>query len=981
VKKSIQARLVITSISLAAIPLLLVGLLQNWQSTVIHIHEAVDLQHEVAVGAAAQTGAYIGELESELRVMSRLEDLPGAAYARQQDILSRLQSYRGVYDELALLDGRGQELARASRHVRVTASDLVDRSHADEFLVPAASSRTYYGPVTFDAETGEPLMVLAVPIVGARSGSVEGVLTTNIRLKAIWDLIAGIQMERGDLSYIVDWQGRVIAHPNPSVVLRGTQFSLPEQGGLHTGLAGDRVILSMAKIPLGDRTLTVVAEEPTTEALSHTGALRNVLVTVATVVILVVSLLSVYFARNITRPVQQLVRGTEEIGRGNLGYRTEVESTDEIGHLARSFNTMAVALQCSLEETAHNQRLLLALSEAAQTVQRARTPAKIFATVGEEVTRLGFHAVVFRLVDDRRQLAVAHLTFDETTQQRMGAMTGLVMRNLRVDIRPGSAYDQVIYGGQTLFVESLLSPLLGSGFRFTRRLADQVVSALGVRQGICAPLSVGGEPDGILVVIGTDLGMADMAAVTAFANQTAIALESARLYQEIQQHAEGLERRVAERTAELDRARIAAVRTMEDANAARRQAERANKELLTEVAERERAEQALQESQRMLSMLMGNLPGMAYRCRNDRQWTMEFISEGCLALTGYPPADLVGNARLSYTQVIHPDDREAVWDSVQTALRARNPFQIVYRILSVTGEEKWVWERGAGVTFANGQPLFLEGFVSDITERKRAKDKLAEYAERLEEMVEDRTQELRDAQERLLRREKLAVLGQLAGGVAHELRNPLGVIKNTAYLLRLVLTEQQEVREMLDVMEDHVAICDGIICSLLDFARTGSPSWKEVDLVEVVRRSIDQVVIPEDVQLICELDPAMPAVLADPAQLAQVMRNIVHNGVQAMPDGGQLLVKATAVRTAPAETESPRWVMVSVADTGIGIPKENLAEIFDPLVSTKDGGIGLGLALVRILVERHGGMIEVHSEVGQGSVFVIRLPLDREAVE
>ncbi|HEY5595469.1 MAG TPA: PAS domain S-box protein, partial [Nitrospiria bacterium] len=147
--------------------------------------------------------------------------------------------------------------------------------------------------------------------------------------------------------------------------------------------------------------------------------------------------------------------------------------------------------------------------------------------------------------------------------------------------------------------------------------------------------------------------------------------------------------------------------------------------IATNITERRRAEEALRENQRTLSTLMSNLPGMAYRCRNDADWTVEFVSEGCYDLTGYHPSDLIGNRTVSYGKgLIHPDDQEPVWNDVQAGLREKRPFQLVYRITTASGQEKWVWEQGRGIFSTNGDLLALEGFVTDITERQRAEEAL-----------------------------------------------------------------------------------------------------------------------------------------------------------------------------------------------------------------------------------------------------------------
>jgi len=139
-----------------------------------------------------------------------------------------------------------------------------------------------------------------------------------------------------------------------------------------------------------------------------------------------------------------------------------------------------------------------------------------------------------------------------------------------------------------------------------------------------------------------------------------------------------------------------------------------------QIADRKKAEEEAQESERLISTLMKNLPGMVYRCRNDRSWTITFVSDGCVSLTGYSPQDMVGNHIRSYTNLIHADDREMVWEQVQNALLQRSPYQLQYRIQTATGNEKWVWEQGTGIYSDEGELLALEGFINDITERKTA---------------------------------------------------------------------------------------------------------------------------------------------------------------------------------------------------------------------------------------------------------------------
>jgi len=188
--------------------------------------------------------------------------------------------------------------------------------------------------------------------------------------------------------------------------------------------------------------------------------------------------------------------------------------------------------------------------------------------------------------------------------------------------------------------------------------------------------------------------------------------------------------------------------------------------------ERQRLHQDLGESYRTLTTLMANLPGLVYRCRNDKDWSMEFISEGCLRLTGYAPDDFVKRRTITYGEMIHPNDQEPVWNEVQAALKENRSYQLVYRITTADGKWKWVWEQGRGVFSSQGELLALEGFITDITERKRADEALLKSESRLKSIVstalnviivlspDHRILEFNPEAERIYGRRRGEVLGQ-----------------------------------------------------------------------------------------------------------------------------------------------------------------------------------------------------------------------------
>jgi signal transduction histidine kinase len=237
----------------------------------------------------------------------------------------------------------------------------------------------------------------------------------------------------------------------------------------------------------------------------------------------------------------------------------------------------------------------------------------------------------------------------------------------------------------------------------------------------------------------------------------------------------------------------------------------------------------------------------------------------------------------------------------------------------------------------------------------------------LERRVLERTAELAEAQENLVRQERLAVLGQLAGGVAHQIRNPLAAIMNASYVLKRHLSpgQHQNVDDAIRIIHDEVRHANIIITGLLDYARVRTPDRHPASIVDLLDRILTSEWIPQNVRIAKEL-PESDAVVreVDSDQLQGAVSNLVRNAVDAMPDGGELAVTLEA-----GEDE----VVITVSDTGTGISPQVRAHLFEPLHSTKPMGIGLGLVTARRFVEAHGGRI-ASVEVPRGACFEIRIP-------
>jgi len=266
---------------------------------------------------------------------------------------------------------------------------------------------------------------------------------------------------------------------------------------------------------------------------------------------------------------------------------------------------------------------------------------------------------------------------------------------------------------------------------------------------------------------------------------------------------------------------------------------------------------------------------------------------------------------------------------------------------------------------------------------RNSRAELRDWAHTLEQKVEKRTQELRRAQAQTVRGEKLASVGLLASGVAHELNNPLTGILTFSHLLRQKMPDRSQDAEDLDLVIHETKRCAAIIRRLLDFAREKQPEKKFTDLNKVIEDTVRLVERPahlRDIEITADLDPTLPPIWIDADQIKQVVMNMLVNAQHAVEEKGGIAIttrRAQRPQASPDAVEPTPMVAISIVDTGCGIPEENLERIFDPFFTSKEvgKGTGLGLSVSHGIVEAHGGLIEVESKVGEGSTFRVFLPL------
>jgi len=265
---------------------------------------------------------------------------------------------------------------------------------------------------------------------------------------------------------------------------------------------------------------------------------------------------------------------------------------------------------------------------------------------------------------------------------------------------------------------------------------------------------------------------------------------------------------------------------------------------------------------------------------------------------------------------------------------------------------------------------------------KKSRQELQEWVQTLEQKVNERTQELRLAEAEVARGEKLASIGQLAAGIAHELNNPLTGVLTFTHLLRKKMPEGSQDAEDLDLVIRETKRCASIIRRLLDFAREKTPEKAQVNLnglIEETVRFIERSAALQHIEIALDLDPDLPPLFVDADLIKQVLINILVNAQQAITEHGNILVRSRVHESRKFTNcgdESVRAVEIAITDTGCGIPKANLQRIFDPFFTSKEvgKGTGLGLSVSYGIVRSHGGDIEVESTEGEGTTFRVFLP-------
>lgn len=394
--------------------------------------------------------------------------------------------------------------------------------------------------------------------------------------------------------------------------------------------------------------------------------------------------------------------------------------------------------------------------------------------------------------------------------------------------------------------------------------------------------------------------------------------------------------------------------------------------LSRDVSERVRTEAELKQAHGELKRHLTFLEALLIALPNpvfykDREGRYLGCNEAFCRQLGVTPETIQGRTVFE----LWPSDLAQTYHQKDLDLMASGGSQVYEsQVKNAAGERRDVIYSKGVFRNEDGSVAGLVGAYVDITDRKRTEEELERYRDHLEEMVRDRTRELEKAQKELVRNERLAALGQLTATVSHEIRNPLGSIRAAVFTLGddVRFADDERVRRAIQLAERNIIRCDNIIGELLDYTRAPVLDLQPVEIDPWLKNFLAEIAFPAHIT--CqEFFDAAATVTIDREHFRRVFMNLLTNAFQALdmvPESERRLIVRSGVVN--------DWVELRVEDSGPGMPDDVKARIFEPLFSTKSFGVGLGLVIVKKIVEQHGGSVEIVSQEGHGTAAVIRLP-------
>jgi len=982
-------------VAVVAVALLSNGIFEVFFYYREHKASLIRIQHEQAEAAAAKIGQFIKEIESQLGWTTQLPWSAGSIEQRRFDALRLLRQVPAI-TELAQVDSTGKERLRVSR----LAMDVVDSGldlSKDAKFTEAVAHKVYYGPVYFRRES-EPYMTLS--LAGTRKDA--GVSIAEVNLKLIWDVVSQIKVGERGHAYVVGAGGRLIAHPDISLVLRNTDMSKlvqvqAAQAG-HTGtdfeslqgsknIQGQEVLTASAPIaPLG---WTMLVELPVEEAYASLyAALQRLALVLAGASIFAV-LAGIFLARRMVGPIQALRVGAERIGSGDFAQRISIRTGDELEGLANQFNDMGARLQESYADL--ENKVESRTAELTETLQQQTATAEVlkvisrsafdlqpvFDTIVQTASRLcdAEYAIIYKLRDDDKYHVAANNAADPV----------FLKYAIEHPLAPGrgSLVGRTALERKTVHMPDCLAD--------PEYVAREFQSVGQYRSMIGVPLLRDGVPIGVIILMrAIVLPFTDkqIELVTTFANQAVIAIENVRLFDEVQARTTDLQESLQQQTATADVLKVIS-RSAFDL-----------KSVLTTLTES--ATSLCGASLGIITLRDGEV----MRLRAESGCTPAFID--------FMNANPIRPGRETITGRVFSDGKPVHVADVQRDPEynfGNAPTIGAYRaVLAVPLMRDGAVE--GVLLLGRPEPGPFSQRQMDLVQTFADQAVIAIENVRLFEQVQARTkelslslEELRTAQDRLVQTEKLASLGQLTAGIAHEIKNPLNFVNNFSALSAELIDELNEVlkssaldgkvREEIDELTQmlqgnlekvvqHGKRADSIVKNMLLHSREGSGEHRPADINAIVEESLNLAYHGAraeksgfNITLRRELDPAAGMIDLYPQEITRVFLNLISNGFYAATKRKEAGVEGFEPTLSATTKNLGNKVEIRIRDNGTGIPAHVKEKMFNPFFTTKPAGEGTGLGLSMshdIIVKQHGGKIDVDTEPGAFTEFIITLP-------
>jgi signal transduction histidine kinase len=981
-------------VAVVAIALLSNGIFEVFFYYREHKAALIRIQHEQAEAAAAKIGQFIKEIESQLGWTTQLPWSAGSIEQRRFDALRLLRQVPAI-TELAQVDSTGKERLRVSR----LAMDLLDSGidlSKDPKFTEAVAHKVYYGPVYFRRES-EPYMTLS--LAGTRKDA--GVSVAEVNLKLIWDVVSQIKVGERGHAYVVGADGRLIAHPDISLVLRNTDMSkliqvrAAQSGNANTGpdalqgalnIQGQEVLTASAPIPpLG---WTMLVELPVEEAYASLYAALQRLAVVLLGASIFAVLAGIFLARRMVGPIQALRAGAERIGGGDFAQRISIKTGDELEGLADQFNDMGARLQESYADL--EKKVELRTIELSESLQQQTATADVLKVISRSAFDL--KSVLTTLTESAKSLCGASLgiiCLRDGEVMRLQAETGCTQAFVDFmqanPIRPGreTITGRVFRDGKPVHVADVqLDPEYNFG---------QAPTIGAYRAVLAVPLMRDAAVEGVLLLGRPEPGPfshRQIDLVQTFADQAVIAIENVRLFDEVQAQTRNLTESLQQQTATADVLR-AISRAGFDLDTV----------LLTLVSTAAR--------------LCNAGPAQIFRRDGDvyRYAASQILEPGYRELEEQAEiragrGTVVGRAALEKRAVQILD----AW--IDPEYEAKDDAKVgnVRTMLAVPllrdGEPvgAFALARNHVEAFSDTQIKLVSTFADQAVIAIENARLFAEVQERTKELSES-LDELRAAQDRLVQTEKLASLGQLTAGIAHEIKNPLNFVNNFSALSAELIDELNEalkpvaldgkLREEIDELTQmlkgnlekvvqHGKRADSIVKNMLLHSREGSGEHRPVDINAIVEESLNLAYHGAraeksgfNITLQRDLDPAAGMIDLYAQEMTRVFLNLISNGFYAATkrkESGDESFEPTLSATTKSLGNK---VEIRIRDNGSGIPLDVKEKMFNPFFTTKPAGEGTGLGLSMshdIVVKQHGGKIDVDTMPGAFTEFIITLP-------